>query len=46
LIAEQAAHLDEAHHQAIFRDNAAALFNLPAGNLSWRREDDPALATV
>jgi predicted TIM-barrel fold metal-dependent hydrolase len=46
LIAEQASHLDEAHHQAIFRDNVAKVFSLPAGNLSWRREDDPALATV
>ena len=32
LIAEQAAHLDEAQRQAIFRDNTAVLFNLPAGN--------------
>ena len=38
LIGEQAAHLDEAQHQAIFRDNTARLFNLPAGNESWRME--------
>ncbi len=38
LIGEQAAHLDEAQHQAIFRDNTARLFNLPAGNQSWRME--------
>ena len=39
LIAEQAAHLNEAQHQAIFRDNTARLFNLPAGEQSWRMED-------
>ncbi len=39
LIAEQAAHLNEAEHQAIFRDNTATLFNLPAGEQSWRMED-------
>jgi predicted TIM-barrel fold metal-dependent hydrolase len=38
LIDEQASHLSEAQHQDIFRDNAARLFNLPAGNLSWRME--------
>ena len=38
LIAEQASHLDEAQHQAIFRDNTARLFNLPAGERSWRME--------
>ena len=38
LIAEQAAHLNEAQHQAIFRDNTAKVFNLPAGNESWRME--------
>ena len=38
LIAEQAAHLDEAQHQAIFRDNTARLFELPAGDRSWRME--------
>ena len=38
LIAEQAAHLSEAQHQAIFRDNTARLFNLPAGERSWRME--------
>ena len=39
LIAEQASHLDAEQHQAIFRDNTAALFNLPAGHQSWRMED-------
>jgi len=43
LIAEQASHLTEEQHQAIFRDNTAKLFNLPAGNLSWRMEDAAAL---
>lgn len=38
LIAEQASHLTEAQHQAIFRDNTASLFNLPAGRQSWRME--------
>jgi predicted TIM-barrel fold metal-dependent hydrolase len=38
LIGEQAGHLDEAQHQAIFRDNTARLFNLPAGEQSWRME--------
>jgi predicted TIM-barrel fold metal-dependent hydrolase len=42
LIGEQAAHLDEAQHQAIFRDNTARLFNLPAGNQSWRMESAAA----
>lgn len=41
LIEEQASHLSEEHHQAIFRDNTAKLFNLPAGDLSWRREATP-----
>ena len=43
-IDEQASHLDEAQHQAIFRDNTAHLFDLPAGNLSWRMEDATAAA--
>ena len=38
LIAEQASHLTEAQHQAIFRDNTARLFSLPAGDESWRME--------
>ena len=38
LIAEQAGHLTESQHQDIFRDNAARLFNLPAGERSWRME--------
>ncbi len=47
LIAEQAAHLDEAAHQAIFRNNTAKLFNLPAGNESWRMEQvQPAAVSV
>jgi predicted TIM-barrel fold metal-dependent hydrolase len=44
LIAEQASHLTEAQHQAIFRDNTARLFNLPAGNQSWRMEEATAVA--
>ncbi|MFN0028029.1 MAG: amidohydrolase family protein [Acidimicrobiales bacterium] len=43
LIAEQAAHLDEAAHQAIFRNNTAKLFNLPAGEQSWRMEQPVAV---
>jgi uncharacterized protein len=39
LIEEQASHLNEAQKQAIFRDNTAALFNLPAGHQSWRMEE-------
>jgi predicted TIM-barrel fold metal-dependent hydrolase len=39
LISEQASHLTEEQHQAIFRDNTAQLFNLPAGNESWRMSD-------
>lgn len=38
LIAEQASHLSEQQHQDIFRDNTARLFNLPAGERSWRME--------
>lgn len=38
LIAEQASHLSEEQHQDIFRDNTARLFNLPAGESSWRME--------
>ncbi len=38
LIGEQASHLTEEQHQAIFRDNTAKLFNLPAGDRSWRME--------
>ena len=38
LIAEQAAHLNEVQHQAIFRDNTADLFSLPAGKASWKME--------
>jgi predicted TIM-barrel fold metal-dependent hydrolase len=42
LIAEQASHLTEEQHQAIFRDNTARLFHLPAGDLSWRMETTAA----
>ena len=38
LIGEQASHLTEQQHQDIFRDNTARLFNLPAGDRSWRME--------
>ncbi|MDA3040600.1 MAG: amidohydrolase family protein [Actinomycetota bacterium] len=38
LVEQQAAHLDEAQKQAIFRDNTATLFNLPAAKASWRME--------
>jgi predicted TIM-barrel fold metal-dependent hydrolase len=44
LIAEQASHLTEQQHQAIFRDNTATLFNLPAGDRSWRMEATTAVA--
>jgi predicted TIM-barrel fold metal-dependent hydrolase len=44
LIAEQASHLTEAQHQAIVRDNTARLFNLPAGERSWRMEATSAVA--
>ncbi len=44
LIAEQASHLTEEQHQAIFRDNTARLFNLPAGDRSWRMEATTAVA--
>ncbi|MGF1598284.1 MAG: amidohydrolase family protein [Acidimicrobiales bacterium] len=46
LIAEQASHLGEDHHQAIFRDNTAALFGLPAGQRSWRMEAGELAATA
>ncbi len=38
VIAEHASHLSEQEQQDIFRDNTARLFNLPAGNRSWRSE--------
>ena len=44
LIAEQAGHLTEDQHQAIFRDNTARLFNLPAGERSWRMANAAAVA--
>ena len=42
LIAEQTSHLTEQQRQDIFRDNTARLFNLDAGNRSWRMEDEAA----
>jgi predicted TIM-barrel fold metal-dependent hydrolase len=36
LLAEHTVHLQEYQRQAIMRDNTARLFNLPAGNESWR----------
>ena len=44
LIAEQASHLTEEQHQAIFRENTARLFGLPAGNQSWRMDSTAAVA--
>jgi predicted TIM-barrel fold metal-dependent hydrolase len=44
LIEEQAGHLTEEQKQAIFRDNTANLFNLPAGERSWRMEEAAAVA--
>ena len=44
LIEEQASHLTDEQRQAIFRDNTAGLFNLPAGQQSWRMEDAAAVA--
>ena len=44
LIEEQASHLTDEQRQAIFRDNTAGLFNLPAGQRSWRMEDEAAVA--
>jgi uncharacterized protein len=44
IIEEQASHLTEAQHQAIFRDNTAHLFDLPAGTQSWRMEEATAVA--
>ena len=38
LISEQTGHLTEEQLQAILRDNTAHLFNLPAGNESWRMQ--------
>ncbi|MBI3246920.1 MAG: amidohydrolase [Deltaproteobacteria bacterium] len=36
LLADHTAHLAEQQRQDIMRENAAKLFNLPAGNESWR----------
>jgi len=39
---EHTSNLTEAECQAIMRDNVAGLFNLPAGNESWRMNSDGA----
>jgi predicted TIM-barrel fold metal-dependent hydrolase len=41
LLAEHTANLEEPQRQAIMRDNAAALFQLPAGIQSWRSNGAP-----
>jgi len=41
LLAEHTAHLNEQQRQAIMRENAAKLFNLPAGEESWRMNGAP-----
>ncbi len=38
LVEAHSAHLTEQQRQDIFRDNTARLFNLPAGDRSWRME--------
>ncbi|MDH3640484.1 MAG: amidohydrolase [Gammaproteobacteria bacterium] len=42
LLKEHTAHLTETQRQAIMRDNTAKLFNLPAGDESWRMYEDAA----
>jgi predicted TIM-barrel fold metal-dependent hydrolase len=42
LLARHTAELSEQQRQTILRDNAARLFNLPAGNTSWRMDGAPA----
>jgi len=42
LLAEHTVHLTEEQRQAIMRENAAKLFNLPAGHQSWRMYDQAA----
>ncbi len=42
LLKEHTSNLTEAECQAIMRDNVAGLFNLPAGNESWRMNSDGA----
>ena len=39
LLAEHTQHLSEAQRQAIMRDNVARVFNLPAGERSWRMNE-------
>jgi hypothetical protein len=41
-LARHTAELSEQQRQTILRDNAARLFNLPAGNTSWRMDGAPA----
>jgi len=42
LLADHAAHITEEQRQDIMRENAAKLFNLPAGKKSWRMHEAPA----
>jgi predicted TIM-barrel fold metal-dependent hydrolase len=42
LLAEHTAQLQEEQRQAIMRENAAKLFQLPAGNEPWRMYDTAA----
>jgi len=42
LLAQHTANLEEYQRQAIMRENAAKLFNLPAGHESWRMYDQAA----
>ena len=39
LLAEHTKHLTEGQRQAIMRDNVARVFNLPAGDHSWRMRE-------
>ena len=41
LLADHAAHITEEQRQDIMRENAAKLFNLPAGKKSWRMHEAP-----
>jgi hypothetical protein len=40
-LAEHTVDLTEQQRQNIMRENAAKLFNLPAGNKSWRMHEAP-----
>ena len=42
LLAEHTAHLTETQRQSIMRDNTARVFNLEAGELSWRTDEATA----